>query len=1050
MKRLALACSLIVLLSALVYTGCGPGGACEPGTKQFCQCGPLQGQQTCQEDGSAYGACTCGAVEPTTELTKDAGTEPSVEPTKAEPTTDHTEPTTDRAEPTQDAGDTGEVGDAGADMLPEKPKDEAPTNCAADEFSYQGQCYKNEDFCKSQTANQAFPLFTQDAQKGMATPFQVILDPNTKKPLFCKTKEGYYYLGSSGYGQCDKDGDGWINIEAYRAVTSTEASIKENARCSLRSIDAIVYTAENQQPQIQRLDKSVPLVETFRNDGGGKAIELPVYTTDQKALPKTTSGLCSDSAGCMQGETCYLGQCIEGRRFAPAELNTLTKACIANIDLNDNKIDDASESPSDTPDPANEFKPLLLGGYFIELHYGYYQKDFDDKGSKLAVYHIKERARTGSNGPILALNCQEKKDAFQPDHWKKCDLKDNQQCPDPNDPNATKLGLTSCWLKDVKRLTPSLFKCVVHDNTTDPSTQSGFFHPSNHGFDKNYSRSVCSFKKTNALSVGTNQNIADVEVACSADDGSRSPDPSRKIVGWACVSFAPYTKQEDYLGGCVDEKTERKCGDTKDGKAVTYFTLEKDSYGLVRAGASCGQSNGVGQCDAAIRVCTGGAWLDCNKCDNCPQNTDGQKAACPGGVWPTGSCKLVQGPTAEKCNNLDDDCDGQIDEGLPKISYYKDVDKDSYGDISTKVDVCAARKPTGYVTRAGDCNDNNAQIKPGVTDVCDNIDNDCDGSIDENATKKNWYKDYDGDKQGAGSGITGCRKGGTDTNPSFICKGTKNAACIAGTQTDNNNKRFTYVSNNNDCCDADANVKKGQTSYFSTPSTSCPNNQGGWDYNCSGSKEKDTRNMKLCSCAQQVTYTQTNNSYCNVHECSFGWLGPKASCSGLCTTDKGTNAGNRCQLTFEHYYEMTQDFKATCNRKCKVLGSGSYTHSCGKNSFNSSATSNKNRLTWTPGQGGTPYMAISKNQYGGASVCHFMKDGSVPDCGQTTSTLRTSDATSTPTHDVNNESFCSGSKKQCTVTWGARCYKTFKVTYSSNFYYFKTTSISAGSQVKCR
>lgn len=125
----------------------------------------------------------------------------------------------------------------------------------------------------------------------------------------------------------------------------------------------------------------------------------------------------------------------------------------------------------------------------------------------------------------------------------------------------------------------------------------------------------------------------------------------------------------------------------------------------------------------------------------------------------TGDCDDVDAnvhPDAEEiCDGNDNNCDGDIDEGVT-TTYYTDVDVDGFGDPATGTDAC--EPPTGTVSNDDDCDDQAATTFPGGTEVCDNVDNNCDGSIDEGVTNT-YYADADGDNYGdAGRSTTSCEQ----------------------------------------------------------------------------------------------------------------------------------------------------------------------------------------------------------------------------------------------------------------------------------------------------
>jgi len=88
-------------------------------------------------------------------------------------------------------------------------------------------------------------------------------------------------------------------------------------------------------------------------------------------------------------------------------------------------------------------------------------------------------------------------------------------------------------------------------------------------------------------------------------------------------------------------------------------------------------------------------------------------------------------PQAEVCNGLDDNCNGAIDEDLIFSDYFFDADNDGYG-TSLLGSFCSA--PQEAVLLSGDCNDNSDQINPGVLELCNGVDDNCNNVIDEGAT----------------------------------------------------------------------------------------------------------------------------------------------------------------------------------------------------------------------------------------------------------------------------------------------------------------------------
>ncbi len=115
------------------------------------------------------------------------------------------------------------------------------------------------------------------------------------------------------------------------------------------------------------------------------------------------------------------------------------------------------------------------------------------------------------------------------------------------------------------------------------------------------------------------------------------------------------------------------------------------------------------------------AYIACER-----RETDGPVDALRGGDCNDANVAIHPNAT-EKCDGIDNNCNGKVDEDLLE-TFYQDADKDGYGNPRSTFSAC--KKPaSGYVENDGDCNDANPEINPDATEDCaeDGTDNDCSG-----------------------------------------------------------------------------------------------------------------------------------------------------------------------------------------------------------------------------------------------------------------------------------------------------------------------------------
>ena len=151
----------------------------------------------------------------------------------------------------------------------------------------------------------------------------------------------------------------------------------------------------------------------------------------------------------------------------------------------------------------------------------------------------------------------------------------------------------------------------------------------------------------------------------------------------------------------------------------------------------------------------------------------------------------------EKCNGVDDDCDGQVDEGFPLLGAACD---------GADSDLCL--NGTYTCNGAGTGVECVNEFPVNIPEVCGNGDENCDGVIDpENSINcKNYHKDADND--GYGDAYTPAK---------CFCTATGNYD----------------VTTSNDCYDGNAQAHIGQSNWYTAH-----RGDGSYDYNCSGGAEK--------------------------------------------------------------------------------------------------------------------------------------------------------------------------------------------------------------------
>ena len=198
--------------------------------------------------------------------------------------------------------------------------------------------------------------------------------------------------------------------------------------------------------------------------------------------------------------------------------------------------------------------------------------------------------------------------------------------------------------------------------------------------------------------------------------------------------------------------------------------IDNDCNGQVDDGCDCdwaGNSEGV--CGEAKRDASG----DCTEPDN------------------------FESTVESTCDGLDNDCDGEVDEGLT-VTMYPDADKDGYGEHEAGESKCP--DSPGYEYNDNDCDDGDPFTYLGAPEICDDKDNNCNGRYgdDRGWSASDWCQDqynYDNSLRCDADGPTGeiCCEIDNDGTAVYECD--FESVCYNGVDDDGNDGA--------DCADPD-------------------------------------------------------------------------------------------------------------------------------------------------------------------------------------------------------------------------------------------------------
>lgn len=487
--------------------------------------------------------------------------------------------------------------------------------------------------------------------------------------------------------------------------------------------------------------------------------------------------------------------------------------------------------------------------------------------------------------PTTGTDCDDKSASINPGAVESCDGVDNN-CNGAIDDGAESIFFYDLDLDGYGDPTNSTFSCEMPigtvTNASDCDDSSGSINPA--------AMEACNGKDDDCDGA-TDEDTTPLTFYPDVDGDGYGVSGSSTQTG--CVPPLGYAAES---GDCNDSNVSVNPGQTEvcdtidndcdtqidEGVIKTFYRdNDGDGFGIdsdqkTGCSAPSGYASKGGDCNDNSIDINPGATEQCDSIDNnCNGLVDDQvttkvyykdgdgdgygdsansqtKCSRPTGyVEQPGDCNdanaAINPAATEVCDTKDNNCNGQTDEGV-QLTFYRDADSDGYGNPNGATTL-ACTAPSGYVSNKTDCNDSSNTSYPGANELCDGLDNDCDGILDDGLTQKTFYKDADGDLYGnLSSTISACAAPVGYVANSSDCNDSNKSTYPGATETcdsaDNDcdgtvdegtncydDDKDGYTENQGDCNDANAGVN---------PAAKEATSPNGLDENCNGKIDDTT------------------------------------------------------------------------------------------------------------------------------------------------------------------------------------------------------------------